>query len=114
HPRRPPSASRTAREVRAARNKALLTGVLRCGRCGKGMFRGTNNCKPAYHCRSAHGFSGCGKLAVIAEPVEKIVVEAVLVALDTPALSAAVDNHQPERIDTAALEARLAELAEMW
>jgi DNA invertase Pin-like site-specific DNA recombinase len=106
-------ATRTDRKAKG-RPKALLTGVLHCGRCGAQMFHGTNNGKHAYACRKEPGRVGCGRLAVIAEPLESIIVEAVLHALDTPRLAAAVVDHDPAKPDIAALEARRDELAEMW
>jgi site-specific DNA recombinase len=93
----------------------LLTGVLVCGRCGTTMYAGTNNRKRAYACRRSDGMDGCGKLAVVAEPVEEIVVEAVLRTLDTPALARAVKQvPRGVTVDVDALEGRLVELAELW
>ena len=74
-----------------------------------------NNGKRAYMCRRAPDFDGCGKLAVIAEPVEAIITEAVLRVTDTPNLSAAVSAEAGRATPViASLEARQAELAGMW
>jgi hypothetical protein len=83
------------------------------------MNAGTNNGKRAYICHPGPGFDGCGRLAVIAEPVEEIVVEAVLYRLDTPALAREVRKqqgakHQDGADEIATLEARMNELAELW
>jgi DNA invertase Pin-like site-specific DNA recombinase len=93
----------------------LLTGLLMCGRCGKPMYAGTNNGKRAYACRKAHGFDGCGTVAVVAEPVEEIVVEEVLAVADTPDLGRTVTEAAGKSTpDMAGLEGRLVELAQMW
>jgi len=39
-----------------------------------------------YLCRSGHDFGGCGRMAIAAQPLEEIIVEAVWVRLDTPDL----------------------------
>jgi site-specific DNA recombinase len=100
---------------RKGRPPRLLTGLLVCGRCGSSMLAGNNNGKRAYACRRAPGFEGCGKLAVIAGPVEELVVESVLTAVDTPKLAEAVrEQAGTTNPDLTALEARLADLAAMY
>src|SRR5439155_2672180 len=57
-------------ERRRPTRRYFLTGVLRCGRCGEKLVA-----RPAakgirrYVCASGVGFTGCGGLAVNAEPV---------------------------------------------
>jgi len=104
----------------------LLTGVLRCDLCGAAMVAtpraGTQrkDGRPgasirAYGCHKPSG--GCGKVYGLAEPIEELVTEAVLSALDGPALRAwrAESDDGDEAADAiAADEARLAELADLW
>jgi hypothetical protein len=74
---------------------------------------GRNNGKPAYIC-TPH-LEGCGRLAVVAEPVESIITEAVLRVFDTPALAAHAEEPSSESGERlATLEARKADLAEAF
>lgn len=83
----------------------LLSGLLRCGRCGnrlyssarrEGTSMGPRNGKPRltaratrrYVCSSSPDHGGCGRLTIVAEPVERLLVDAVLYRLDTPELAA--------------------------
>jgi DNA invertase Pin-like site-specific DNA recombinase len=93
--------------TKVVRGAALLTGVLRCSRCGVHL----NRSGPVYKCMKAPGKRGCGRLAVKAEPVDTLIVEAVLTALDTPALAAAVGAWRPPAVDIAAIEADLDRMA---
>jgi DNA invertase Pin-like site-specific DNA recombinase len=105
----------------------LLTGFAECGECGTKLVarpRGFDPAKPktaderrCYVCASGPGFHGCGKIRRIAAPVEALVIEGVLTRFDTPALAAAIEPTADERDDLEELrdiDARLAELAEMW
>ena len=96
--------------------RQLLTGLLRCGRCGTRMVAVPNNRKRAYQCVTAPGIGGCGKLSVIAQPVEDIIVGGVLHVLDTPALVERVGEQNGARQTSGIgdIEGRLAELAELW
>ena len=60
----------------AVRHRYLLTGLLRCGRCGNGLYSSARSTGRRYVCMSGPDHGGCGKLAVVAEPIEKAVVEA--------------------------------------
>lgn len=74
--RRRPSGGPTPRRF-------LLSGLLRCGRCDSvltTMFRGTTR---RYVCASGVDHHGCGRLAVVAEPVERHVIEQVVAALSS-------------------------------
>lgn len=69
----------------------FLTGLLHCGRCGATLIsRPTANGTRRYVCASGPGASGCGKLAVNAEPIEEFIGCAILLRLDTPALASAL------------------------
>jgi site-specific DNA recombinase len=83
-------AERTRARTRPVR-RYLLTGLLRCGLCDAPLVaRPQANGDRRYVCASGPGHSGCGRLAIRAEPVEAFVSEAVLVQLDKPALAAAL------------------------
>ncbi len=107
----------------------LLTGILRCQLCGakivatpraadprRGHATGQGTSVRAYGCHKASG--GCGKVFGLAEPIEALVTEAVLSALDGPALrswKARESQGGDEAADSIAQdEARLGELADMW
>ncbi len=100
---------------RDASNMRLLTGLLRCGRCGAMLMSGSNNGKRAYVCRRAPGRAGCG-LVMTAEPVEALVVEAALLRLSNPAVATArtaVGNVSDDTELLTALEADRAALDEL-
>jgi DNA invertase Pin-like site-specific DNA recombinase len=100
----------------------LLTGLLRCGRpgCGGRLLSGMNNGLRAYVCRGGPGKDGCNRLAMIAEPLEDLLVEAVLIRLGSPAFGAALasqratDGDRQDLNRIAELEGRLDELADMF
>jgi len=70
----------------------LLTGYLRCGRCGGRMAAHArlDNAR-RYVCRRAPGYPNCGAMSVKAEPVEELVKELLAVAVDDSALRAALE-----------------------
>ena len=95
-----------------------FTGLVRCGLCGEKMTRDAVGSLPTYRCHKVVGRIGCGRMSISAVPLERIVVEAVLLRLDTPALvehladaDAPAGNQDDE---LAQLEGRLGELAELW
>jgi DNA invertase Pin-like site-specific DNA recombinase len=82
--------SRTRHTTRTPR-RYLLTGLLRCGRCGHPLgARPRSDGTRRYLCLAGPGRPGCGKLAVLADPIEALIAEAVLIRLDTPELAAAL------------------------
>ncbi|HEY2174435.1 MAG TPA: recombinase family protein [Mycobacteriales bacterium] len=70
----------------------LLSGLCRCGLCGTKMASGSREGRRRYLCRSGHDFGGCGRTAISAEPVDRLIAEATLYRLDTPELAAALAN----------------------
>jgi site-specific DNA recombinase len=99
---------------RRATRRYLLTGLLRCWRCGGGM-RGMPRTRGAdlYVCPGpAHG--GCSGTAVTADHAESAIAAMVLDRLERPpAESAPVDGRRAER-DLAAHRRRLDDLGELW
>lgn len=104
----------------------LLTGLLRCGSCGKPMVatprrrklgggaRGVSvyekgATQRAYGCVKAH--DGCGSVYGLAEPIESYVTETVLDLLNTPRLAEAIAAR--EGGDGGAAEALAADEAKM-
>ena len=74
-----------------------------------------------YVCSSGPDHGGCGRLTIVAEPVEKLLTDAVLARLDSPALAdtLAGKNHADDSVtalsDTlAADQTRLDELATLY
>jgi site-specific DNA recombinase len=66
----------------------LLTGLIRCGRCGEAMRGHPNQGKRSYACLTEGG--GCGKLRIIAEPTEQVIAEAIFSAIDGGAVNRAL------------------------
>ncbi len=93
----------------------LLTGLLRCGRCGARLRTSAPGGTRKYGCPPKP--DGCNGVVILAEPLEELITEAVLIRLDSPALAEALAEAADD--DSAAqavidLQARLDELAEMW
>lgn len=93
---------------------ALLAGLARCGRCGgKLVTQRRQSGARVYVCMSNLG--GCGRLSVQADPLEELVVEAVLQAVDSPRLAEVAAEVEAGDDDEAVnARARMTELAEMW
>lgn len=69
----------------------LLAGLLICGRCGEPMTsRPRGDGRRRYVCARRPGSSACGKMAVLADELEELVVEMVLQRLDGPVLNRAL------------------------
>jgi len=109
------------RTNRTAR-RHLLSGLLVCGRCeGKLVGRNRRGRRASYYCPRGPGFTGCGALSTVADPVEECIMEAVLYRLDTPELAAALTGTPDVASPTARLAAerdaeqgRLNELADAY
>ncbi|MCU1369973.1 MAG: integrase/recombinase [Ilumatobacteraceae bacterium] len=86
----------------------LLSGLLRCGKCGHKLYSAARIDSRRYVCSKGPDFGGCGKLTIVAPPVEELVTAAVLYRLDTPELAAALTGQAAEAEHTAALSEALA------
>ena len=99
---------------RRATRQYLLTGLLRCWRCG-GTLRGMSRARGAdlYVCPGPpHG--GCSGTAITADHAEEAVTDLVLARLDSLAgRPGAVDGHDAVQA-LAAHRRRLLELGELW
>lgn len=100
----------------------LLSGLAECGRCGAKLtgrlLHAPGKRTPTYWCAKPRG--GCGRLSIVAEPVEQYVVGEFLGALDTDAFASAMseDEHEARRAELVAeleaVEAQHVKLAKEW
>ncbi len=80
-----------ARRTNRTARRYLLAGLLRCGLCGATLVaRPRTDGSRRYICPKGPGQAGCGGIAVLSDPVEQLIAEAVLYRLDTPELVAAL------------------------
>jgi DNA invertase Pin-like site-specific DNA recombinase len=73
-----------------APRRYLLSGMLRCGKCGGKLYSAARETTRRYVCLSGPDHEGCGRLTVVAAPVETLIAKAVLHRLDTPDLADAL------------------------
>jgi DNA invertase Pin-like site-specific DNA recombinase len=102
-----------------AGRRYLLSGLLVCHHCGARMVaRPNNDKKRRYVCAKGPGFHGCNRTMIMAEPLEEMVTEMALEALDSPAMDRALNATEPDDSEALAAveaaEAKLEELAEQW
>ncbi len=111
-----------ARMTNRSPRSYLLKSIARCGLCNtKLVARPRSDKARCYVCASGPGFGGCGKIRVLAEPLEELVVDHVLAAIDGPGLDEARSRHAGTEVtdDVVAVELtdverRLDELAETF
>lgn len=99
----------------------LLSGLLRCGKCGTKLFSTSRGSRRIYRCQSGPGHGGCGGLQISALPVEEWIAEAVLIRLDSPAMHAALsgeaiddERHPKLEQDRVTAQSRMDELMLMF
>lgn len=99
--------------------RCLLTGILRCARCGAAMCgRPREDGRMRYVCNKVPGNNHCGKTYVLAEPADECVTRMAQVALDSPEFVEALRAEDRNERDGAVLEQmtadqrKLEELAE--
>jgi hypothetical protein len=109
-----------ARKRRTPSRRSLLTGICFCSRCGGPMTRDMNNGKPVLRCRTGPGLPGCGRVSIVAEPVEAMVIVYVIGRLDSgdAVARAHADLHTGDTDEAARaleeLEHRLTDVGEMF
>ncbi len=86
--------------------------MLRCGKCGNTLFAAARSETKErrvrrYVCLAGPDHGGCGRLTVVAVPVEDLLVDAVLARLDSPGLRKALAGKAKESPDTAKLTAEI-------
>lgn len=106
---------------RRAPRRHLLSGLLQCGKCGTRLYSSARGETRRYVCLSGPDHRGCGRLTIIAGPVEEWLAAAILMRLDTPAMNdalagrVAADERQTALlVDLHAAQSRMEELAEMF
>jgi site-specific DNA recombinase len=73
--------------------KYLLTGFVRCGRCGGRMHSHMrSNASGQYICARAAGYPNCGSMSVKSEPLEVLVKEMIIDAVDGTGLARAIES----------------------
>lgn len=109
------------RTGRRAPRRYLLSGLLRCGKCGNRLYSSARQDRRRYVCVSGPDHGGCGGLTVVAAPTEEWIAAAVLLRLDTPEMAdtlagraAADDRHSALVAELTAAQSKLTELAEMF
>lgn len=70
----------------------LLSGMLRCGKCGQTLYASRRENSRRYVCLGGPDHQGCGRLTVVAEPLEDLITQSVLLRLDTPDLARALSG----------------------
>ncbi|MFH1330857.1 MAG: recombinase family protein [Actinomycetota bacterium] len=97
--------ARTQTSRRTPRDYLLTGGLLRCGRCDTPMIsRPTAKKERRYVCDGGPGHSGCGRMSVVADPLEAFIAQAVLYRLDTPELAAALSDARAQQTEWADLQ----------
>lgn len=99
----------------------LLSGMLRCGKCGVPLYSTSRGQRRIYRCMTGNDHGGCGGITISAAPVEEWMAEAVLLRLDSPEMQATLDGENQADERHAALLAelqnaqrKLDELVLMW
>ena len=113
--------ARKAQSNRRAPRRYLLSGMLRCAKCGNKLYSSARRDTRRYVCMSGPDHGGCGRLTIVAAPVEEWIAEAVLMRLDSPEIAdalagrAAVDErHSALMEELQADQAQKLELSGMW
>lgn len=99
----------------------LLSGMLRCGKCGNKLFSSARRDTRRYVCMSGPDHGGCGKLTIVAAPVEEWIAEAVLMRIDSPAMRDSMAGRTAADERTGSLlaelqadQAQMSELSHLW
>jgi DNA invertase Pin-like site-specific DNA recombinase len=89
-----------ARQATRPARSYLLKGVVRCGRCDAVLVsRPRDDGARRYVCATGPQYQGCGRTYVLAEPLEQLVIGAVLHRLDTPELARAIRGGDRDRAE---------------
>jgi DNA invertase Pin-like site-specific DNA recombinase len=87
----------------------LLTGLLRCGKCQGRLWSSPRKTTRRYVCLSGPDHGGCGGITVTADPLERLIADAVIYRLDSPALADALAGKAAADEQLAAVADRLSE-----
>ncbi|MDX6284933.1 MAG: site-specific recombinase [Frankiales bacterium] len=110
-----------ARSGTRSPRRYLLSGLLRCGKCGNALFSSPRANTRRYVCLSGPDHRGCGRLTVVAPPLEQFVADMVIYRLDTSEFANQLAGRAAADAQSAALSEALAseqqgldELAELF
>lgn len=111
-----------ARRTNRTARRYLLAGLLRCYACNEALLSHPRWQVRRYVCKTGSDHRGCGKTTVTAEPLERLISDAVLHRLASPtmatALTGAYDDadERAQRLRQAIVADReqLSELARVW
>jgi site-specific DNA recombinase len=99
----------------------VLSGLLRCGKCGNKLYSAVCVDTRRYVCASGPDHGGCGGITVVAPPLEEFLSAAVLMRLDTPAMAdtlagrrAADEQHSALLNELEGDRQQMQELSGMW
>lgn len=108
------------RSAGTRKNRYLLSGLLRCGRCGGPLYHSGPPDLYRYSCRRAADDRSCGMLSISAARIEEWAAAAVIVRLDAPGIASMLvarasndHRHTPYVAEVIRAQQRLTELAEM-
>lgn len=86
-----------ARLTRTTARRYLLTGLVSCGNCGALLVgRPRDDKSPRYVCNRQPELPNCGRLTRLCEPVDEMVKELVLDALESVDLRQFVEDSEPD------------------
>nr|WP_062340590.1 recombinase family protein [Herbidospora sakaeratensis] len=110
--------ARDYRRQSATGRTYLLSGILRCGRCGHRMNGRPRTGVPRYVCPNVPGSGSCGGIATNTARTDDHVRDMLLTALDSPTLAQRIRSQTGDDHNLAELvradEEQLEELAEAW
>ncbi len=110
--------ARDYRRQAATGRTYLLSGILRCGKCGHRMNGRPRSGVPRYVCPNVPGSGSCGGVATNAHHTNIHIRDMLLTALDSPALAQRIRHDSGDDDNLAELvradEELLEELAEAW
>lgn len=94
----------------------LLSGMPRCHKCGNRLYSGARTLRGRldrrYVCMSGPDHGGCGGTMITADPLERLIADAVLYRLDTPELADTLAGRSSADERTQRLSADLDEVTE--
>jgi site-specific DNA recombinase len=93
----------------------LLSGFVRCGKCGAPMKGRPRNGHRRYLCTRNlnHTIVGCGGMGRTAEPVEALVTEALFAIFDSPAMARAIEEAEHDDRGAVLMEQIAADQAQL-
>ena len=100
---------------RSPRRYLLSSGLVRCALCGAALVaRPRADKSRCYVCATGPGFAGCGKIRVLADPLEELVAIDMLTSIENVTTVHVATDLPTEADPLEAIEMRLRDLAEMW